>query len=257
MQYSRIFLFFFTLFLVQCSFSLAQQKDSLRNAMSRTSLFTADSARPKDSLAQQQTIKSGADTIAQEALKPKKDTFFLFRKKYTPKGATLRSLILPGWGQAYIHQYWMVPVAVAAVGIPLYLYFDNTAEYHRAQFAYNAVFQSLNPNNYPGASNDPSNINKMDKKFLDYYNAEQQVYPGDQGKIQFLTSVQSYRNSFRQYRDYSILFTVLLWGAQVAEATVFAHLREFNVTPDLSMKVSPAYFPLAKVPGVTLNFSWK
>lgn len=225
--------------------------------MSRTTLFPADSSRPKDSLVQQQNIKNGADTIAQEALKPKKDTFFLFRKKHTPKGATLRSLILPGWGQAYNHEYWKVPLAVAAVGIPLYLYFDNTAEYHRAQFAYNAVFQSLNPNNYPGASNNSSLIDKMDKKFLDYYNAEQKIYPGDQGKINFLTSIQSYRNSFRQYRDYSILFTVLLWGVQVADATVFGHLREFDVSPNISMKVSPAYFPLAKVPGVTLNFSLK
>ncbi|HEY0298647.1 MAG TPA: DUF5683 domain-containing protein [Arachidicoccus sp.] len=242
----------------------AQQNDSLRKVMSRTTLFPVkkDSAVLKqDSLHEKQKatlVKNGADTIAQNALKPAKDTFFLFRKKHTPKGATVRSMILPGWGQAYNHEYWKVPLAVAAVGIPVYLYFTNTVEYHKAQTAYHLVFQSLPGGQYPGATGTPVDLSKLDKKFQDYYNQEMAYYNGsDQGKIQFLSGIQSYRNSFRQYRDYSILFAFLLWGLQVADATVFGHLREFDVSPDLSMKISPTYFQYAKVPGITLNFNLK
>lgn len=257
MQYSRIFILFLIAFLLQHSFLFAQQKDSLRNTVKNTSLFSTDSNKINDSLPQKQFIKSSADTIVQEAVTLKKDTFFLFKRQHTPKGATLRSLILPGWGQAYNHQYWKVPLAVAAVGIPLYLYINNTAEYRKAQFAYKAVYQSLNPYNYTGAKNDPSLINKMDKKFLDYYHRLEEGYSKDEANKAFLIGIQSYRNTFRQYRDYSILFTVLLWGLQVADATVFGHLREFDVGPDLSMTVSPTYFQYAKVPGITFTFNWK
>ena len=259
MRYFKIFILVFFLCLGQSNFLLAQQNDSLRKTMSATSLLSADSVKAKDTLTQlQQTTKIGADSIVHNAAKPAKDTFFFFRKKHTPKGATLRSVVFPGWGQAFNREYWKVPIAWAAVGIPLYLYFSNTAEYHRAQFAYKAVYLSLsNTSLYPGAANDPSLINKMSQKFIDYYNAEQAYQQGDPGKIQFLTAIQSYRNSFRQYRDYSILFTILFWGVQVADATVFGHLREFDVSPDISMRITPAYFPLTKTPGITLNFKLK
>ncbi|MDE1193246.1 MAG: DUF5683 domain-containing protein [Arachidicoccus sp.] len=261
MHYKAIsILLFFSLFV--CGNTLfAQQKDSLRDVLKKTSLFPDKNKKDsvhilQDSFSKKQIVTE-VDTIAQNAKKPKRDTFFLFKKQHTPKGATLRSLILPGWGQAYNHEYWKVPLAVAAVGIPLYLYFDNTAEYHHAQAAYHAVYLSLPSGQYAGATGEGPDFSHIEKKFVDVYNQYQSYYPGDDGKLRFLSSIQSYRNSFRQYRDYSILFTVLLWGLQVADATVFGHLREFDVSPDISMKVSPAYFQYTKVPGVTLTFNWK
>ncbi|WP_231891132.1 DUF5683 domain-containing protein [Arachidicoccus ginsenosidimutans] len=233
--------------------------------MSKNTLFPLvkkDSVTAKDSL---QPIKNVGDSIAKNAMmqpvqpvaKPARDTFFLFRKKHTPKGATLRSLIFPGWGQAYNHEYWKVPLAWAAVGIPIYTYIDNTNEYHKAQFAYHAIFISLPAGQYPGATGDDSQIKNIDPRFLKAYNQYISGQATTANKVQFLTFLQSYRNTFRSYRDYSILATILLWGLQVADATVFGHLREFDVSPDLSLKVAPAYFQYAKAPGITVIMNIK
>ncbi len=40
-------------------------------------------------------------------------------KQYIPEVAALQSAILPGLGQVYNRQYWRIPLAIAAVGIPV------------------------------------------------------------------------------------------------------------------------------------------
>jgi hypothetical protein len=47
--------------------------------------------------------------------------------------------------------------------------------------------------------------------------------------------LRSYRNSFRQDQDYSVLFFLLFWGLNVVDATVDAHLMNFDISSELSM----------------------
>ncbi len=61
-----------------------------------------------------------------------------------------------------------------------------------------------------------------------------------------------YRNEFRKNRDYSILYFLIAWGLNVADATVFAHLKDFDVSDDLSLQVKPTYNPVAKTPGISI-----
>ena len=73
-------------------------------------------------------------------------------------------------------------------------------------------------------------------------------------KIQGLDaeSLRFYRNQFRRDRDYSILYTLIAWGLNVADATVFAHLKNFDVSDDLSFKIKPGYSPTANTSGISL-----
>ena len=55
------------------------------------------------------------------------------RKPHIPRIATRRSLIIPGWGQAYNREYWKIPIVYAALAIPVYTYFYNT-NYYKKKF---------------------------------------------------------------------------------------------------------------------------
>lgn len=193
------------------------------------------------------------DSTLKNALKP----FSLVlpgSKKHTPKGATIRSLLIPGWGQAYNHEYWKVPLAVAAVGIPIYLFIDNSREYNSARVAYSTVFEEMPVISGGKGKLDPAKFAKIDQKFQDAYNRYKQV--GGNYVTNFLSTVQNYRNTFRQYRDYSIVAALLGWGLQIADATVFGHLHGFDVSDDISLKVRPVYFQYARIPGIGVSMSF-
>jgi hypothetical protein len=170
------------------------------------------------------------DSLRKDTTTPvKKDTIL----KHDPRIATKRSAILPGWGQAYNKEYWKIPIVYGIISIPTVLYFYNNSYYKKTKFAYEARFKQANGDN--------SDVAKID----------------DQLKTLDIASLQSYRNSFRRDRDYAILWFLLAWGLQVADATVFAHLKQFDVSNDLSMELKPMFNPLTKGPALSLTLSLK
>ena len=65
-------------------------------------------------------------------------------------------------------------------------------------------------------------------------------------------SLRYYRNQFRRDIDYSALFFILLWGLNVVDATVDAHLKSFDVSPELSLQFKPGYSELARTNGLSI-----
>jgi hypothetical protein len=49
-----------------------------------------------------------------------------------------------------------------------------------------------------------------------------------------------------------VLFFIALWGLNVVDATVDAHLKSFDVSPDLSLNIKPGYSELAQTHGLTI-----
>jgi hypothetical protein len=52
--------------------------------------------------------------------------------------------------------------------------------------------------------------------------------------------------------DYSVLAFLLLWGLQVVDATVDAHLKGFNVNDDLSINFKAGLSPMANTNGISI-----
>jgi uncharacterized protein DUF5683 len=144
------------------------------------------------------------------------------RKHHDPRRATLYSTFLPGLGQVYNKKYWKVPLVAAALGIPAYLYFDNKKYYQQAQFAIAVVLNHPPPDTVPA-----SEVALVDPLF------QHAVKEGND------QSIRSFRNQVRQYQDYSVIFFLLFWGLQIVDATVDAHLKEFDVTDQLSLRIAP------------------
>lgn len=174
---------------------------------------------------------TGTDTVKPAASNTKRDSV----PKHDPRKATLRSALIPGWGQAYNKEYWKIPIVYGIISIPTVLYFYNNSYYKKTKFAYEArVKAEIN-------AKDTADLALIDPEIRGLSTA----------------SLQTYRNSFRQSRDYSILWFLLAWGLQVADATVFAHLKQFDVSKDLSMELTPTFSPATRTPGLGLTLNLK
>ena len=157
------------------------------------------------------------------------DTAAVKQRVHIPRKATIRSAILPGWGQAYNKKYWKIPLVYGALGTCTGFFFYNRTEYAAARDAYRYL-----------ADTDPANDNLVQERF----------------KFIPLESIRVYRNSVRRNVDYSVLAFLICWGLNVVDATVDAHLLQFEVGPDLSMKVKPGFDPVSRTGAVSLSFNF-
>lgn len=149
-------------------------------------------------------------------------------KKRSPAGrAALLSAILPGAGQVYNKKYWKVPIVYGVLAIPAYTFVDNLQWFKKTRFAFNIA-----------TAKDTARYKEVDPKLL---------YMVENG---YTSSLQNYRNDFRRNVDYSVLVFMLIWGLNVVDATVDAHLKDFNITDDLSIQVKPGYLPIANTAGI-------
>lgn len=154
-------------------------------------------------------------------------------RKHDPKIATRRSAILPGWGQAYNKQYWKIPLAYGIIAIPVGTFIFNNNYYKKMKFAYEA--------RYKESLGDPSDVPLIDPELVPLS----------------IDNLINYRNAYRRDRDYSVLFFLLAWGFQVLDATVFAHLKQFDVSNNLSLQMRPQLDPITRNAGLTLSFQLK
>lgn len=148
-------------------------------------------------------------------------------KAYNPRIATIRSAILPGWGQATNKKYWKIPIVYAALGTTAYIFIRNVKQFNEAKAAYiNAI------------DNNPLNDTLIPQP---YYSVKDQP-----------ERIRNFRNEVRQNVDYTVLFFIAFWGLNVVDATVDAHLKTFDVSDDLSLQIKPGYSQLANTNGISL-----
>ena len=159
----------------------------------------------------------------------------LIKAQHSPRKAAIRSAIIPGWGQIYNRKYWKVPIVWGALGVTGYIFFNNLYTYKDLKFAYAAKYEASQP---PYDS-------------TDYKQIKPQYVPIDP------EALKAGRNQYRQYVDYAAVFFIIFWGLNVVDAAVDAHLKAFDISPDLSLRIKPNYNPLAKAGGVSFVFNFK
>jgi hypothetical protein len=209
---------FFSVFFACFFFTIrvsAQQKDSVHVSQ------LSDSALEKeDNIYKGKKTPTNTDSL-QEAQ----------RKRY--KRATLYSAILPGAGQVYNKKYWKVPIIYAALGIPAYYFFYNKSWYNKCQYALTVTVNGSGPDSVAAVAPPLQPF----------------VKNGD------VNGIITYRDEFRKDQDYSVLFFLLFYALNIVDATVDAHLKDFNVNSDLSFRVKPMFIPGPyPIAGVTFAF---
>ena len=130
--------------------------------------------------------------------------------------ATTLAMICPGAGQVYNQSYWRVPIVIGGFATTIYCIDWNNRGYQRFQKAYRLLSDyEKNPELYPNGSQD---------EFGGRYSSS------------FLKNL---RNSYRRNRDLCIILTAGLYILQVVDAHVDAHLRDYDISKDLSVSLSP------------------
>jgi len=197
-------------------------------------LYAQDSKQQLINSSALDTTRKGPPVVLLDTTAPKIDSAHIHH--HDPKKATMRALMFPGLGQIYNRQYWKVPLAYAAVGIPVAFFFYNNTWYKRTKLAYEIV-----------ATNQTSRYNEI---------YEGLIYK-DTGLPLDANSLRSYRNQFRRDRDYSVLYFLLGYALTIVDATVSGHLKEFDISEDLSMNIQPTILMETKTPGISMAINFK
>jgi hypothetical protein len=149
--------------------------------------------------------------------------------KHSPKKAALFSAIIPGAGQIYNRKYWKVPVLAAGAGALVYSFQFNQKNY--------SLFKTELINRQTGSPEINSELNNLTD-----------------------ANLNELQDFYRRNRDLTVVGMALLYALNVLDATVDAHLFDFNVNEDLSMHIRPQsiYSSISSSPfagvGLTLNF---
>lgn len=146
--------------------------------------------------------------------------------KPDPNRATWLAVIVPGLGQIYNQSYWKLPIVYGAFMGCAYAISWNGNMYNDYKTAYRDILTDTE------LSTDPTRS----------YNAI--LPPGYTiesmgGRSQYTATLNSRQNRYRRFRDISIAATVAVYVLTIIDAYVDAQLFDFEISPDLTLNVSP------------------
>ncbi|WP_299824642.1 DUF5683 domain-containing protein [uncultured Pontibacter sp.] len=188
-----------------------------------------------------QVVTAGQDSVPVAVAVPDTAQKRFFLSTWDkPAKAALYSAIIPGAGQVYNKAYWKVPIIYATGAVLGYFLIDNNNKYQDFR-------EALNLRN-----RDSSDVYVNDRIY-GVYNLNNNGVLTQRGTENLRYS----RDFYRRNRDLTILLSVLAYGLNIAEAYVHAHLKDFDVSDDLSLRVQPDILPVKgyqnnMVPGLTL-----
>ena len=153
------------------------------------------------------TVRGGSDSIFIKDLNS--GILDTFPGKRAPWKAALLSTFLPGAGQAYNRKYWKIPIVYTVIGGMVFLADRNNKSYRRFSDAYVALNDTLE-------------------------------YTVDEfGGLVSNDELLFYMKKYRRDRDLSIIVAVVVYGFNIMDAVVDAHLADYDISDDLSLNWQP------------------
>ena len=140
-----------------------------------------------------------------------------------PSKAAFYSAVLPGLGQIYNKSYWKVPIVWGAIGTGVYVYLYNDDLYDRFRTAFKRRRAGFTDDEF-------YDLNKND----DFVPTSPDL--SDE-------ALQDAQERYQRDRDLALLITIALYALNIIDANVDAHLKQYNVNEDLSLKFQPYLEP--------------
>tara|TARA_B110000116_G_C16423762_1_gene397367 strand:- start:86 stop:568 length:483 start_codon:yes stop_codon:yes gene_type:complete len=140
-----------------------------------------------------------------------------------PKRAGIYSAILPGTGQVYTKKYWKVPIIYGGLITSAY-YIKESNDFYQ-------LYKTTYLNRLAGNNSDE--------------------FQGQYSDADLTTLADHYRRN----REISILCFVGTYILNIVDASVSAHLFDYDVSDDLSLHIQPIYFSKENAAGLSLCFN--
>ena len=141
--------------------------------------------------------------------------------KPTPKRAMWLAIVFPGGGQIYNRKYWKLPIVYGGFVGCAYALTWNNQMYHDYSQAYLDIMdddpttESYKQFMHLGSQIDASNLSRYQELF------------------------RKRKDRYRRWRDLSVFCLVGVYALSVIDAYVDASLSEFDISPDLSLRLEP------------------
>lgn len=173
-----------------------------------------EAAREPETIILKDTVSNLRSTRQTEVTKEVPKDPERLRLEMLPRKAVRKSAIIPGWGQLQNRRWWKVPIIYGGfVGMGLAIDFNQ--RYYK---------EFLSELRY---------YNENQKWKNELYNERQYPY----------SSIVNAKDFYRRNRDLSILLTGALYAVNLIDAYVDAKFFRFDISNDLSLKVSPSLQP--------------
>ncbi len=149
------------------------------------------------------------------------------KEAYDPLAASraaFYSAVIPGLGQAYNEKYWKIPIVYAGIGTSIYFYTTSRKEYNRFRDAYKRRLAGFDDDEFQGIADE--------------------------------TLIRAQRSS-RRNMDVSIAVAVGFYLLNIVDANVDAHLKQYNISEDLSLSPNLDFDPYQASTNYGLSLTYK
>ncbi|NDV94998.1 hypothetical protein D0T84_08720 [Dysgonomonas sp. 521] len=151
------------------------------------------------------------------------------------KKAVIYSAIFPGGGQIYNRKYWKLPIVYGgALGLT-YAITWNGSRYSEYSQAYKDLVLGT------GTS------------YLDFGVSQSDV---DSNKQRYVDLFKKKKDFFRRNRDLAIIISVGVYALCMIDAYVDAQLYDFDMSPDLSMRIQPMIWMPTSYSKASFGVQW-
>lgn len=171
----------------------------------------------------EKTIVKNPDILIPDSLRP--IAFMPNPSKVLWMGA-----ILPGYGQILNRKYWKLPIVYGGFLGCAYFITWNSGKYNSYKTAYRDI-----------TDNDP-NTNSYKDIIPKGYTYESFIASYG-GESTYSNTLKTKQDTYRRYRDMSILASIAYYGVTLVDAFVDAQLYDFEISPDLSFRFRPTVLP--------------
>lgn len=153
------------------------------------------------------------------------DTIIVQSTEHSPARAAMLSAAIPGLGQIYNKKYWKLPIVYGAfVGLAYYYNYSND----RYKLYRNAYYDAKIGGFY-------------NQEIIDYIISQPQGLDLSEEGVNSarIEEFRKKKETFRKYRENSILYLVGAYLINIVDANVDAYFLKFNVNKDLTVKLDP------------------